>query len=103
MVKEGCGIRSMARLLKVSTNTIIKRIKEIAKGINKPMIVIKQEAVEVDEVKTFVGCKRNEYWVAYALNRKGHSVIDFVTGKRTKGTLKVLTDTLRLKKYIQII
>jgi IS1 family transposase len=102
MVKEGCGIRSMARLLKISTNTIIKRIKQIAKGVSKPLIVMKQEAIEVDEIKTFVGRKQNEYWVAYALNRKTHNVLDFVTGKRTKGTLKVLTDTLLLAQVKRI-
>jgi insertion element IS1 protein InsB len=67
--KEGCGIRSMARLLRVSINTIIKRIKRIALSVSKPKIVIKLKAVEVDELKTFVGRKKNEYWVAYALNR----------------------------------
>lgn len=96
MVKEGCGIRGMARVLKISTNTIINRIKQIAKGVSKPIIIVRQEAVEVDEIKTFVGLKKNEYWIAYALNRKNRNVIDFVTGKRTKSTLKVLTDTLLL-------
>jgi insertion element IS1 protein InsB len=102
MVKEGCGIRSMSRLLRISPNTIIKRIKQIAKSVSKPLIVIKQEAIEVDELKTFVKGKRNEYWVAYALNRKTHDVIDFVTGKRTKGTLKVLTDTLLMAQVKKI-
>lgn len=102
MVKEGCGIRSIARLLKVSINTIIKRIKQIANGITKPPIVIKQEAVEVDELRTFVGRKQNEYWVAYALSRQTGKVIDFITGKRTKRTLKVLTDTLLLAQVKKI-
>jgi len=102
MVKEECGIRSMARLLKISTPTLMKYIKQIAKGVSKPLIVIKQEAVEVDEVKTFIGCKQNEYWVAYALNRKSLDVIDFVTGKRTKSMLKILTDTLLLAQVKKI-
>jgi hypothetical protein len=96
MVKEGCGIRSISRLLKVSPNTVIKRIKQVAKSISKPVIVKGQEAVEVDELKTFVVCKQNEYWMAYAMSRKSHDIIDFLTGKRTKKTLKVLIDTLLL-------
>jgi insertion element IS1 protein InsB len=78
MVKEGCVIRSMARLLKVSINTIIKRVKQIANSITKPLVVIKQEAVEVDELRTFVRRKQYEYWVAYALNKQSgedHQVI----------------------------
>jgi IS1 family transposase/transposase-like protein len=102
MLKEGCGIRSISRLLKVCTNTIIKRIKQIAKGIHKPIIIVKQDTIEVDEIKTFVKSKKNEYWVAYALNRKTGNVIDFVTGKRTKGTLKILTDTLLLAQAKKI-
>jgi insertion element IS1 protein InsB len=102
LVKEGCGIRSIARLLQLSANTIIKRIKQVALGIGKPMIVIKQEAIEVDELRTFVGRKRNEYWVAYALNRQTGKVIDFITGKRTKRTLKILTDTLLLAQVKKI-
>jgi IS1 family transposase/transposase-like protein len=102
MVKEGCGIRSISRLPGVSTNTIIKRIKKVALTFAKPMIVKKQDAVEVDELRTYVGNKRNEYWVAYALNRQTGKVIDFITGKRTKGTLKVLTDTLLLAQVKRI-
>lgn len=102
MVKEGCGIRSMARLLQLATNTIIKRIKQVAYSIDKPVITMKQDFIEVDELRTFVGNKRNEYWVAYALNRKTGKVIDFITGKRSKRTLKVLTDTLLLAQAKKI-
>jgi IS1 family transposase len=34
--------------------------------------------------------------MAYAMSRKSHDIIDFLTGKRTKKTLKVLIDTLLL-------
>jgi insertion element IS1 protein InsB len=61
MVKEGCGIRSMARLLGISVNTIIKRIKKIASCVIKAPVIKNQEAVEVDELRTFVGNKQNEY------------------------------------------
>jgi hypothetical protein len=48
-------------LLSVSTNTIIKRIKEVALAIGKPIIVKKHDTVEEDELRTFVGNKKNEY------------------------------------------
>jgi insertion element IS1 protein InsB len=102
MVKEGCGIRSMARLLGISVNTIIKRIKKIASCVIKAPIIKNQEAVEVDELRTFVGNKQNEYWVAYAMNRQTGKVMDFVTGKRTKRNLKVLTDTLLISQVKKI-
>jgi IS1 family transposase len=92
----------MARLLGVAINTVIKLIKRVAAGIKKPAIVLKQASVEIDELKTYIGRKRNAYWVAYALNRQTGKVIDFTVGKRTRRTLKVLTDTLVLGKVSRI-
>jgi IS1 family transposase len=54
--------------------------------------------VEVDELKRYVKRKKNEYWVAYAMNRQTGTVMDFIVGKRTRRTGKVLTDTLLLAK-----
>ena len=36
LLKEGCGIRSISRLLKISVTTVMKRIRMIAENINKP-------------------------------------------------------------------
>jgi len=86
----------MARLLGLAINTVTKLIKRVAAGIKKPAIILRQAAIEVDELKTYIRRKRNQYWVAYALNRQTRQVIDFIVGKRTKRTLKVLTDSLLL-------
>jgi len=53
LLKEGVGIRSTARLLKISTTTVIKRILRIARDLELPAI-IKGGTYEVDEIKTFV-------------------------------------------------
>ena len=42
------------------------------------------------------GRKDNEYWVAYAIDRRTGMVVDFVVGKRTKATLKELIERLLL-------
>ncbi len=36
LIKEGMGIRSMARFLGISTTTLLKRILLIAKGVQSP-------------------------------------------------------------------
>lgn len=41
MAKEGCGIRKMARLLRVSIDIIIKSIKRIALSVSKPKVIKK--------------------------------------------------------------
>ncbi len=38
LTKEGLGIRSTARVLKISTTTVLKRIIVIARVIKKPLI-----------------------------------------------------------------
>jgi insertion element IS1 protein InsB len=100
-VKEGCGVRSISRLLNISVNTVLKRIKMVADTIKKPAISIGQD-YEVDELKTYVKKKTNDYWVIYAIEKKSGQVVDFKTGKRTKKDIKRVTDTLLLAESKQI-
>lgn len=74
-VKEGCGIRSIARLLNISTTTVISRIQKIADSIKKPAISTGR-VYEVDELKTYVRKKTNDYWVIYAIDRESREVAD---------------------------
>lgn len=94
-VIEGCGIRSIARLLNISPNTVIKRIKIIAGSIRKPPIVTNQ-IYEVDELKTYVKKKSREYWVTHALNQQTGQVVDLRVGTRNQSSLKRVVDTLLL-------
>jgi len=95
---EGVGVRSMARILKIAVNTVLRRIGRIADGIVKPPIRLRQGVLEVDGLRTFIGHKGNEYWIAYALNSRTGEVVDVVMGKRTKGTLRMLVNTLLLSE-----
>jgi insertion element IS1 protein InsB len=100
-VKEGCGIRSIARLLNISAVTVLKRIQCIADGIKKPMIPTGR-IYEVNELKTYVKKKTNDYWVIYAIDKESRQVVDFKAGKRTKKNIKRVTDTLLLAECKQI-
>ena len=102
LVKESCGIRSISRLLRVAVNTIMKRIMQVSSEIKRPLIVLNQQKVEVDEIKTYIGCKKSECWIAYALNRQTGKVIDYIIGRRTKQNLSVLIRTLLLAKTKRI-
>jgi transposase-like protein len=42
-LKEGCGIRSISRLLKIGVKTVLRRIKAIAKQLPKPLISFGKE------------------------------------------------------------
>ena len=96
LVCESITIRGIARVLEISVGTVLQRIRQMGKRIYKPAIVLNQPELEVDELRTFIGRKGNEYWLAYALNKENGQVVDFVLGRRSKLTLRMLTNTLLL-------
>ena len=101
LTQEGCGIRSISRLLNISATTVLSRIKKIADGIKKPAIPTGR-TYEVDELKTYIKKKTNDYWVIYAIDKESSRVIDFKVGKRSKKNIKRVTDTLLLAESKQI-
>lgn len=52
-----------------------------------------RRSFEIDELRTFIGNKSNEYWVAYVLCSDTKEVIDFIVGKRSKRTLRMVVNT----------
>lgn len=100
--KEGLGIRSTARLLKIAVNTVLNRIRKIAQSIKQPAILLNQ-TYEVDELCTFVKNKENRIWVVYALCRETGKVVSFNVGKRTNKTLKCVIQTVQNANPKQII
>src|SRR5437879_5167687 len=96
LTKESCGVRSIARLLRISCTTVIKRIKNFARSIRRPFEILMGKEYEVDEMRTYIGNKQRLYWIVYALRKDTREVIDFKVGKRTKKTLQKVVDTLLL-------
>jgi hypothetical protein len=62
--KESCGMRGVARIMKISRNTIKARILKIARQLKKP-IIVKGKEYEMDEMRTYIKNKDNRYWIAY--------------------------------------
>ncbi|MBX2966466.1 MAG: IS1 family transposase [Cyclobacteriaceae bacterium] len=91
LLREGIGLRSMARVLRISLKTIIQRIRQIAGTIRKPFHYRKRGVYEMDELWSYVGKKSNEVWIMYALDRATKAVIDFRVGSRTKKNIQTLT------------
>lgn len=92
--KEGLGIRSIARVLSISTTTLLKRIKSIADNLPRP-IASKGKTYEVDEIRTFIKRKDRLIWIVYALERTDRNVVSFYVGARTNKTLNVVLKTLQ--------
>ena len=95
LVREGCGIRGIGRVLAISPTTVIARIKRIAAGLG-PGFIPKGRDYEVDELVTCIGHKQNRVWVAYAWERKERRVVAMRIGRRSKRHLRPLIDTLLL-------
>jgi IS1 family transposase/transposase-like protein len=93
LVCNSVGIRGIARVLDIAVNTTVKLIKKIADSITKPPIPINRKSFEIDELRTFIGTKENQYWVAYILCSETKEVIDFIAGKRSKRTLRMVVNT----------
>jgi insertion element IS1 protein InsB len=101
LLKEGSGIRSMARLLQISCTTVLKRIVSIAKAIEKPIISF-NKSYEVDELRTYCTCKTKLLWVVYALQKDTKKVVEFAVGSRTKRTLQKVISTLCMSEATTI-
>lgn len=97
LTKEGLGIRSTARVLGISTTTVLKRILSIAKSIPNPVISF-GKTYEVDEMRTYIHNKTHLFWIVYALERETRKVVSFTVGKRTNKTLNFVLKSLSLSK-----
>lgn len=95
--KEGLGIRSTARILKISTTTLLKRIIKIAKNIHQP-IISKGKTFEVDEMYTYIRSKRNLIWLVYSLEKESKNIVSFNLGKRTNKTLSRVVESLKFSE-----
>lgn len=106
------GIRGTARILKISTTTLLKRINKISENIYQPK-VYNHQSYEVGEMRFFIKKKSNPQWLVYAIDKKCKKVVSFCIGKRTNKTLhsviktiinsnpeKIYTDKLRNYQYL---
>lgn len=101
LTKEGLGIRSTARVLKISTTTLIKRIVQISNSIKQPPIPIGKR-YEVDEMRIFIGNKSCLRWIVYALERESKTLVSFNIGRRTNETLRLVTESLEYSRAKKI-
>ena len=101
LIQEGCGTRSIARILNVSPNTVTRRIKRIASNIEKP-IGSMGRVYQMDELIAYVGNKNRRICVAYAIDQDTRSVVDFNVGRRNKRTLGLVVKTLLLSESREI-
>jgi len=96
LLKEGCGVRSIARILNISNKTVLSRMLKISKQIKVPYFNKLGCKFEIDEMWSFIGNKKNVTWITYVIERETRNVIDFFVGRKTKETIRPLVNKVLL-------
>jgi IS1 family transposase len=95
MTLNGSGISDIARVLRVSINTVLKTIREQAAQIDEPIAPARITELEIDEMWSFVGKKANQCWLWYAFDPARKKVVCFQLGRKTDESCRKLLDKLR--------
>ena len=103
LVKEGCGIRSISRLLRISPTTVIARVLKIGKRLCRKTSLSFGRTYQVDELFTYLKNKNNRVCVAYSIDHQTGDVIDIMVGRRNKTNLRKVISTLILAEAKKII
>lgn len=94
MTLNGSGIRDIARVLRVSINTVLKVIREQAAMTPDPSLPKRLSDAELDEMWSFIGKKRRQCWLWYAFAPQTKQIVGYVLGRRTDESLARLLDHL---------
>src|SRR5215475_6151196 len=91
---DGSGIRDIERVLFLSTNTILKTLREAATRIDESAYPRRVRDLEMDEFWSFVGAKRRQRWTWYGYDRQRRKVVAFVNERRTDAACRQLLQKL---------
>ena len=94
LIREGCGIRSIARLLCIAPSTVIKLLIRISETIIPPTIPLNLERIQVDELHTFVATKSKGVYVIYSWSNELKRVLTIAVGRRSKSNLRLVVNPL---------
>ena len=96
MYLNGMGVRGISRVTKISHPTILNWIKEAGESLsNEPQDEEIPEITEIDELQTFVGNKRNKFWIGSVVNHKKKGIIIWAIGDRSHQTFAFLWSIIR--------
>lgn len=110
MTLNGSGIRDIARVLEISTDTVISELKKKAIFLepvshrllrlvehieNIEVEVLKVEEAEADEMWSFIRKKSNQRWLWHAIDHETGEVLAYVFGDRKDKVFRKLEKLLR--------
>jgi len=117
MSLNGSGIRDIARVLEISTDTVISELKKkesflekINHGLidslqqveNTEVVISRISEAEADEMWSFVKSKANQRWLWHAIDHKTGKILAYTFGKRSDEVfleLRGLLEPFGIKKF----
>jgi IS1 family transposase/transposase-like protein len=94
LLKEGCGIRSISRIIGISSKTVLSRMLKIANRVSRPIFNSKEGKYEIDELWSFIGNKSRATWVTYCIERESKRVVDFFVGSKCSNNIRPLVNSV---------
>ncbi len=94
MTLHGSGIRDICQVLSISSNTVLKVLRQAAENLSDLRPPTHAQLVELDEFWSFVGKKKNQRWTWLGLTTSTRRIGAVIHGKRTDENCRKL-----LKKY----
>ena len=117
MAMNGSGVRDTARVLNVSTATVINELKKKESElqfVNEKLLntfseedsievdIVKVDEAEMDEMWSFIFKKENQHWLWHAIDHETGKVLAYSFGKRKDEvflSLKNLLEPFNVKKF----
>ena len=93
MAARRCGIRDICAITGYSKGKVQRTIAR-SNYIHTPQKQHQSE-LEIDEFHTFIGNKKNKFWLQYAYERESGEIVSFVWGKRNLQTALALKVELK--------
>jgi len=90
---RGCGIRDVAVILTVSVGKVLRVLANSHYNL-KPKKA-HYSHLEIDELWTFVGSKKQRQWLIYAYDRESEEIVAYVWGDRSAKTANRLRERLK--------
>lgn len=84
MYLNGMGFRAIARVTEIDHTTIMKWVEEAGESLpDEPQDSEIPEITEIDELQTFVGNKKNKFWIWTVVNHQKKGIILWNIGDRS--------------------
>ena len=84
----------MSRLLQITKSSVQRKILALSKTVTTATQAAPFQEYETDELRTYIGSKKNECWIIYAIEKSSRKVIDYIVGRRNTVNISKVIDSV---------